>query len=265
MDHGCREFIVGLGGSATTDGGRGLLEALGARLLTSRSEPLPVGTAALADLGSVDLSDLDPRLADCTFTLAVDVDNPLLGEHGAAAVFGPQKGLDATGVETADRALARWADVLEAATGRASRDLPGAGAAGGIAAGMVSALGATIRSGIEAVAELLDLESVLRECDLVLGGEGSIDSQSARGKTVHGLARVAGRAEVPMIAFGGRVAPDVAAADFGESVVALVPIVRGPTTLERALAEGPANLRAATAMAVQLFARDPGGRNHDEA
>lgn len=204
IDRGATEIVLGLGGSASTDGGAGLLQALGARLLDAAGKDLPPGGAALADLASLDLAPLRATVGSVAFTVASDVDNPLLGPTGAAAIFGPQKGATPDQVLQLDAALARFADVVAAATGEDHRDRSGAGAAGGTGFGALALLGAQIRPGIELILELLDFDRVLAGADLVITGEGSLDEQSLAGKAPVGVADAAGRAGVDVIAVAGR-------------------------------------------------------------
>ena len=207
LDAGCTEIVLGVGGSASTDGGAGLLQALGAQLTDDAGRQLPPGGLALAGLATADLTGLDPRLAGVRFILAGDVDNPLLGVRGAAAVFGPQKGADPAAVAALDAALARFVDVLAAAGGgriRAAADAPGAGAAGGVGFAAIAVLDAERRPGIDVVLELTGLAGKIRHADVVITGEGSLDEQSLGGKTPLGVAREAAAAGIPVIAVCGR-------------------------------------------------------------
>ncbi|MDN4645307.1 glycerate kinase [Arthrobacter sp. PsM3] len=207
LDAGCRQIILGVGGSANTDGGAGVLQGLGARFLDSQGNELPHGGAALSRLERIDFAGFDPRLEEARFVLASDVDNPLLGPEGAAAIFGPQKGAGPADVDALDAALARFVDVLTAEIGpRAVKaaQSPGAGAAGGVGYAAIAALAATRRPGIDVVLEFTDLAERLAGADLVITGEGSLDQQSLLGKTPIGVARAAARAGVPVIAVCGR-------------------------------------------------------------
>jgi glycerate kinase len=192
LDEGYRHILVGLGGSATTDGGAGMAEALGVRFLDSAGSPIGTGIAGLADLAAVDLSGMDPRLAACTFEALSDVQNPLAGPDGAVFVYGPQKGLPAARLPELDRTLERYGELVGKATGKEAALVPGAGAAGGLGAGLAAFCGAKIRSGIEAVLDALSFEEHLGEADLVVTGEGRMDAQTARGKAPVGIARRAG-------------------------------------------------------------------------
>ncbi|WP_426299936.1 glycerate kinase [Arthrobacter sp. R-11] len=207
LDLGCRKIILGVGGSANTDGGAGVLQGLGARLLDADGNELPAGGGALAGLASIDFSGLDVRLEDSRFVLASDVDNPLLGTLGAPAVFGPQKGATPEDVTALDAALARFVEVLGEEIGdRAGRaaEAPGAGAAGGVGYAAIAVLGAARRPGIDVVLEFTGLAGQLAGADLVITGEGSLDEQSLLGKTPMGVARAAEAAGVPVVAVCGR-------------------------------------------------------------
>ncbi|MFD6903879.1 glycerate kinase [Streptomyces sp. NPDC060077] len=208
LDAGARSIVFGVGGSATTDGGAGMLSALGARLLTAGGEPVTPGGAGLAELASADLSGLDPRLASAGIVLASDVDNPLTGPKGAPAVYGPQKGASPEDVETLDAALAHFAKVLEETSGARAAEYaasPGAGAAGGIGFGALL-LGAGFRPGIEVMLEVLGFAPALERADLVITGEGSLDEQTLHGKAPAGVATAARAAGKEVIAVCGRLA-----------------------------------------------------------
>jgi glycerate kinase len=208
LDAGARSIVLGVGGSATTDGGAGMLVALGARLLDADGAPVAPGGAALASLATADLGGLDPRLAATEVVLASDVDNPLLGPKGAAAVYGPQKGADADDVAVLDAALAHYADVLGAAGLAAAL---GAGAAGGIGFGALVALRAAFRPGIDVLLDVLGFADALEGATLVVTGEGSLDEQTLHGKAPVGVARAAAARGVPVAAVCGRLAVTPAA------------------------------------------------------
>ena len=253
LDLGARTLLVGLGGSATNDAGAGMLAQLGARFLDADGAELPDGGAALNRLASVDLSGLDPRLADVDIRVACDVDNPLTGPRGASAVFGPQKGADAAAVDILDSALANWADIVEQDVGRSFRDVPGAGAAGGLGAALLALGRTTLESGADLVMDAVGLDGHLADADLVFTGEGSLDAQSAAGKVPVKVAQRAAAVGVPAIVFAGRLDPEIEV-DPPPGVTAAVPIVRGVTDLPVALAEGPKNLERAVAMVCRLLA-----------
>ncbi|WP_431954063.1 glycerate kinase [Nocardia lijiangensis] len=201
LERGATHIVLGLGGSASTDGGAGLLRALGVRVLDAEGRELPPGGGALVRAVRVDRSGLHPKAAAARFTLACDVDNPLLGPKGAVAVYAPQKGADAEQQVTLEAALTNWAKLV----GPEFAERSGAGAAGGTGFGALTVLGAQVRSGIEALLELLDFPALLRDATLVVTGEGSLDAQSLHGKAPIGVCAAARAAGVPVVAVAGRV------------------------------------------------------------
>ncbi|MFE4053419.1 glycerate kinase [Streptomyces sp. YIM B13518] len=208
LDAGARSIVFGVGGSATTDGGAGMLSALGARFVRADGEPVAPGGGGLAELASADLSGLDPRLSSVEFVLASDVDNPLTGPKGAPAVYGPQKGASPKDVETLDAALAHFVKVLEGTVGAKAAGYaasPGAGAAGGIGFGALL-LGAGFRPGIEVMLDVLGFAPALERADLVITGEGSLDEQTLHGKAPAGVAAAARAAGKEVVAVCGRLA-----------------------------------------------------------
>jgi glycerate kinase len=228
VEAGARSLTLGIGGSATNDGGRGIVEALGGRIGVD---------------GSVDLAVLDARMAEVDLRVACDVDNPLLGSRGAAATYGPQKGASPEDVRTLDGQLGGWADAVDAETGRHERDTPGAGAAGGVGYALLSLQNRfrsfALQPGIELVMAATGFSAALADADLVITGEGRIDAQTAFGKTALGVARRASEAGIPSIAIGGGVMPEgiAALAPFGTIVV---PVVEWPMAVEDAMAAGAA-------------------------
>ncbi len=201
---GARHIVVGIGGSACSDGGAGMLQALGVRLVDVDGRDIGPGGVALQHLARVELAGLDPSLADAEVVVACDVDNPLTGPLGAAAVYGPQKGADEAQVDLLDRNLSRLADRISEATGRDVRDAPGAGAAGGVGFAAMAVLGATLRPGIDLMLGLLDFGSHIEGADLVIVGEGSLDEQTLHGKAPAGVARMARDAGARVVAVCGR-------------------------------------------------------------
>lgn len=233
LEAGARELIVGIGGSATTDGGLGMAAALGARLLDEAGEIIePVG-AGLARLAHIDLSDFDPRVRSANIRVACDVDNPLHGPYGAAHVYGPQKGATPEMVEELDAGLRNLGEVISRDLGLDLAQMPGAGAAGGLGAGLVAFCGATLEPGVKIVIDTVGLCEKMQEADLCLTGEGRIDSQTAFGKTPKGVADVAARYGVPVIAFGGSVASD--AGNLHEFFAAVFSICNQPAALEEVM------------------------------
>jgi glycerate kinase len=251
LDAGARRLIIGLGGSATVDGGVGMVQALGGRFLDAAGQELPPGGGALTRLARIDLSRLDPRLAACQITAACDVDNPLTGPKGAAAVFGPQKGADPAMVEMLDQGLGQLAAVIRRDLGQDVEHLPGAGAAGGMGGGLVALLGATLRPGVEIVIEASRLRERLAGASLCLTGEGGTDFQTAHGKTPMGVARVAKAHGVPVLCLSGGLGRDYEAV-YAVGIDAVMSIVPGPISLEEAVRRGPELAEAAAARALRL-------------
>jgi glycerate kinase len=246
LDHGAEDFLIGIGGSATNDGGAGMLTALGAAFLDAQGEPLAPGGAALNDLDRIDLSNLDPRLRDVRIRVACDVTAPLLGPTGASAVFGPQKGATAADVEILESALARLATVTVATLGNAEPQRRGAGAAGGLGFALVEFLGAESRPGVEEVAETVGLRRALRGADWVFTGEGSVDGQTVMGKAPFGVAQLTAETGARVAIFAGRVKAD-ASVLLEHGVDRLVAITAEGTPIEQALREGAESLTRATA------------------
>ena len=204
LDAGCRRIVLGIGGSAGTDGGAGMVSALGGKLFGKDGQLIADGGGPLAGIDRLELDGLHPALADTEIIVACDVDNPLTGTHGAAEVYGPQKGASPEDVGQLDRALGRWADVVSAATGADERNRPGAGAAGGVGFAAIALLGATLRPGIELMMELVGFHQQLTGASLVITGEGSLDEQTLHGKAPAGVAAAAGFAGIPVVAVCGR-------------------------------------------------------------
>jgi glycerate kinase len=239
LDAGARRFIIGLGGSATVDGGAGCLQALGARLLDADDRELPPGGAALARLARIDVSGLHPRWREVEVIIASDVDNPALGERGAAAVFGPQKGATPSDVATLDASLRHFFTVVRDQLGLDVHEVPGGGAAGAFGAGLMAFLGGRIQSGIEFVLETNGFDDLLATADLVVTGEGRMDEQTIHGKGPVGVARRAAARGVPTVALVGGLDADDALLH-GAGLWAVLPVVTGPMPLEQALADAAA-------------------------
>ena len=208
LDAGCRHLVLGVGGSASTDGGIGMLQALGARVTNAAGHDVGPGGLGAAAAARLDITELHPDLAHATVEVACDVDNPLAGPHGAAVTYGPQKGADPDEVRLLDVALGNWADVVAAATGADRRDEPGAGAAGGVGFAAAAALGAKLRPGVTLVLDLVGFADAVAGADLVVTGEGSLDEQTLRGKAPVGVAAAAKAAHVPTVAVAGRCSLD---------------------------------------------------------
>lgn len=231
LDFGLRNIIIGLGGSATNDGGSGLARALGVRFLSEDGSDLPAGGAALIDLKQIQMDGLDPRLKECSITVACDVNNPLCGPRGASAVFGPQKGADAETVRELDNALLNYANSARLATGRDVSTTEGAGAAGGLGAGLLFFTPACLKPGVEIVLDAVDFSSVVEEAAFVITGEGRTDYQTAFGKAPVGVAKVAKQHGVPVFCLSGGLG-DGADHVLEHGIDACMSICNRPLTLE---------------------------------
>lgn len=234
VECGRRRFIFGIGGSATNDGGAGMMQALGASLLTAQSEGIARGGAALTTLSRISIERLDSRLQECVIEVACDVTNPLCGPMGASAVYGPQKGATPDMIGVLDAALDHYATMIERDLGQKVRDIPGSGAAGGLGAGLLAFLHATLRPGAELVLEAVKLEDALRSANLVITAEGQIDEQTAYGKSVGAVARLAKRYNVPVLALAGSLGDNYQKVyELGVDGIAVLP--SGPMTLQYAM------------------------------
>jgi glycerate kinase len=242
LDAGAERVILAIGGSATNDGGAGAMQALGVRLLDAQGQTLVPGGLALAKLGRIDLSDIDPRLAEVRFDIAADVTNPLCGPHGASVIFGPQKGASPEQVQQLDDALGHFAERCADVLGRDVKDEPGTGAAGGLGFAATAFLGAQFLAGVEVVAELVGLVEAVQGADLVVTGEGRFDAQTLRGKTPFGVARIARQHGVPVIVIAGTLGEGYQAL-YEHGIDAAFSLASGPMTLEQACAEAPRLLR----------------------
>ncbi|WP_042464121.1 glycerate kinase [Neobacillus dielmonensis] len=233
LDHGVDHIIIGIGGSATNDGGAGMAKALGAKLLDQNGAEIEEGGGALGCLDSINLSEFDPRLSHVKIEVACDVDNPLTGEKGASAIFGPQKGADQQMVALLDQNLAHYAAVIERDLGKNINDVPGAGAAGGLGGGLLAFMSAELKRGVDIVIEATGLSSIVEDADLVITGEGKIDGQTIFGKTPIGVAKTAKKHGIPVVGIAGNVAKDSEAV-YEHGIDALFSIVPGVTSLEDA-------------------------------
>jgi len=252
LDVGCHKLIIGIGGSATNDGGAGMAQALGVKFLDNKGQELPWGGAALANLSRVDISRLEPRLAGCQVIAACDVTNPLCGEQGASMVYGPQKGATEEMCRELDAALSHYAEVIKRDLGVDVKDMPGTGAAGGLGAGLVAFLGAQLRSGTEIVSEAAGLDNYLRGASLVFTGEGRIDSQTLFGKTISGVARNAKKFKIPVVAIVGEVAGD--SREFSNhGIDAVLSITPGPISLREAMVKAEMLIADAAERALRLI------------
>ncbi|UXR73747.1 glycerate kinase [Staphylococcus sp. IVB6238] len=242
LDQGVSRIILGIGGSATNDGGAGLLQALGVQLLDNHGAPIERGGAALQNLAHIDLTEMDSRLSDVTIEVACDVTNPLLGETGATAVYGAQKGVTEETFPILEQALTQYHQVIQRDLQKDVANIPGAGAAGGLGAGLLACLPVTLRSGVDIVLGVTNFKHHALNADLVITGEGRIDGQTAFGKTPVGVAQAAKKYHKPVIAVVGSIGTGYEAV-FEQGIDAVYSLSSGPNTLEVALAEGPASLQ----------------------
>ena len=242
LDAGVKHIIIGIGGSATNDGGAGMVQALGAKLLDSEDNAIGQGGGALERLTRIDISELDRRLHDCRIEVACDVTNPLTGTEGASAIFGPQKGATPEMITRLDAALGHYAQLIKRDLDLDVLDLAGGGAAGGMGAALYAFCGAELRQGIEIVTDALDLDRYVADADLVITGEGRIDSQTVHGKVPVGVAKVAKRYHKPVIGIAGSLTADVGVVH-QHGIDAVFSVIYGICTLDDALKNAAENVR----------------------
>lgn len=247
-----KRLIIGLGGSSTNDGGAGMLSALGVKFTNMNHQELRLGGGFLNQLASIDISGLAPRLKDTEIIVACDVMNPLTGSKGASVVFGPQKGADLVMVEILDKNLKHYASILKKTLNKEVDSAQGAGAAGGLGAAFLAVLNAKLTSGINTVLQLTKFEEALSGTSLVLTGEGSIDEQTTYGKTITGIAKIAKKHKVPVVAFAGKVNGNLNAL-YRSGITSVISIVPGVFNLEEALTDGPRNMELAVENTMRLL------------
>lgn len=231
---GCRKFVVGIGGSATNDGGIGMLQALGYEFLDSKGNPVPYGAVGLEDLAEIKSGNVISELEQCEFKVACDVTNPLCGQQGASAVYGPQKGATPEMIRKMDQWLSDYAKLAEKHYEKADPKYPGTGASGGLGFAFLTFTNAVLESGIKIVLKETKLEQYIQDADIVITGEGRLDGQTAMGKAPVGVAKLAGKYNIPVLAFAGSVTEDAGKCN-EEGIHAFFPILRGITTLEEAM------------------------------
>lgn len=234
LERGTRKFIIGIGGSATNDGGAGMLQALGVQLLNKEGKQIGYGGAALADLDKIDISKIDPRIKESHFEVACDVTNPLTGENGASAIFGPQKGATKADIQLLDNNLKHFAQIIKRDLKLDIENVPGTGAAGGMGAALLAFLNASLKPGIEIITELLNLDSLIKDADLVITGEGRLDHQSINGKVPVGVANIAKKYNKPVVAIVGSLG-DKAEVVYPYGITAMFSILNKISTLAEAL------------------------------
>ncbi|MCY3724754.1 MAG: glycerate kinase [Candidatus Poribacteria bacterium] len=253
LEAGCRRLIIGIGGSATNDGGAGMAEALGVRLLDTNGKQIQRGGGSLGQLASIDVTNLHPAIAETETVVACDVNNPLTGPDGASHVYGPQKGATPEMIETLDGHLAHFDEVLMQTLGKSFNDIPGAGAAGGLGAGLMAFLNAELRLGVDIMIDAVNLKERVKGATVVFTGEGQLDFQTAFGKTPVGVAKVAKAYGIPVIAIAGGIA-EGAEAVYDAGIDAMLGIVQEPMSLEDAVTDASRLIADTAEQAARLVA-----------
>lgn len=255
LDKGCKKIIIGIGGSATNDGGSGMAKALGARLLDREGREIGCGGRELLELEKIDVSRLDPRFKETEVLVACDVTNPLTGSNGASRVYAPQKGATEDMVKELDKALKNFARVIKKDLNVDVEDVPGAGAAGGLGGGLMAFIGGKLLSGIDVVLETVELEEKLKDCDMVITGEGKLDKQSLSGKVPVGVAKKARSKGVPVIAIAGSIpeTPKELEAFYKEGIISCFSIVNSPMTLEEVMESSSSLIENTVIQIMQIF------------
>ena len=251
IGEGCRHFLVGIGGSATNDGGTVMLSALGFQFLDSEGQPIPLGAKGLENLARISTENARPELSQCSFHIACDVTNPLCGENGCSAVYGPQKGADPEMIRQMDQWMERYGDLAARTFPAADKEAPGAGAAGGLGFAFLTFLNGSLESGVGMVLKEINLKDDIRDADLVITGEGRLDAQTVMGKAPIGVAHLAKEYGKPVIAFSGAVTREAGLCN-QHGIDAFFPIMRGVVSLQEALDPGEARINAADT-AEQVF------------
>lgn len=252
LDKGCRKIIIGIGGSATNDAGTGMLQALGIQFLDANKHEIEPGGGALGKLASIKTDKLDQRLKQSKIIIASDVLNPLLGKTGASAVYGPQKGADSNMVIQLDSNLQHFADVVRQQLGVSVENIPGSGAAGGLGAGILAFLPSEIKPGFDIVKEVVELEKHILDADLVITAEGKVDSQTAYGKTPAGVAGIAGKYNIPVIAFAGIVEDGINEL-YKKGFRAIIPIANKPMSIDESIKNAGILLSMAAEQSMRLI------------
>jgi glycerate 2-kinase len=252
LDHGVKKLLIGIGGSATNDGGAGVVQALGGRLLDKQGNELGFGGGELGKLHAIDLTNFDSRLKEVVIEVACDVNNPLCGERGASNVYGSQKGATKEMIGILDDNLKHYADIIKKQLGKDVLEEPGAGAAGGLGAGLMAFLNGTLKKGIEMVIEYSGLEEQVKDADMVWTGEGSIDFQTQYGKTPLGVAEVAKKYNKPVIALAGRIGEGTDIL-YGMGIDSIFGIMKGAVPLEEALVKGQENIEKTAENVIRLM------------
>jgi len=252
LDYGVKKLLIGIGGSSTNDGGAGVVQALGGKLMDENGRELGFGGGELVNLAVIDLTGFDPRLKNIIVEVACDVNNPLCGYNGASNIFGPQKGATAEMIEKLDVSLNHYASMIKKQLGKDVLTVPGSGAAGGLGAGLMAFLNGNLKKGIEMVIEYTKLEEKVKYANMVWTGEGSIDFQTQYGKTPLGVATIAKKYNKPVIAFAGRIGDDIEVL-YDKGIDAIFGIVKEVNTLEETLAKGKENIEKTAENVIRLM------------
>lgn len=252
LDRGCRNFIIGIGGSATNDGGIGMAAALGAKFYDREKNTIELTGSGLLKLDSIDLSQLDPRVKECNFRIFCDVENPLYGIQGAAYVYGRQKGADDDMIERLDMGLRRLSEIIERDLGKSVASIPGAGAAGGLGAGLVAFLNAKLEKGIDLLMETIGFEEQIKDADLIITGEGKMDEQTKYGKTIFGIIKAARKQGIPVVGICGSIGDGVEEL-YIEGLNSVFSIVNRPMPLWQSIEQTSELLTSTAENVIRLF------------
>ncbi len=252
LNRGCKKLIIGIGGSATNDGGAGMIEALGGKLLTTNGEQIDKGGGSLQKLATIDLANLDKRLSECQVIVACDVTNPLLGKNGASLVFARQKGANSRMINLLEENLSHYANIIQKEIGKDISDIPGAGAAGGLGAGLLAFLNAELKPGFDIIRNTLNLDEYIKQADLIFTGEGKVDFQTQFGKTPFGVAQVAKKYNKPVICLAGSIG-EGAEILYKKGITSIFSIVDKPMSLDEAIANATLLLEETAERVMRLY------------
>jgi glycerate kinase len=252
LNKACKKLIIGIGGSATNDGGAGMIEALGGKLLTTNRKLIDKGGGALQQLATIDLTNLDKRLSECKVLVACDVTNPLLGKNGASFVFARQKGANSEMIKLLEENLSHYTNIIQQEIGKDISDVPGAGAAGGLGAGLMAFLNAELKPGFDIIRNILNLDEYIKKADLIFTGEGKVDFQTQFGKTPFGVAQVAKKYNKPVICLAGSIG-EGAEVLYNKGISSIFSIINKPMPLDEAIANASLLLEETVERVMRLY------------
>ena len=252
LNKDCKKLIIGIGGSATNDGGAGMIEALGGKLLTPKGKQIGKGGGALQQLATIDLTNLDNRLSECQVIVACDVTNPLLGKNGASFVFARQKGANSEMIKLLEENLSHYANIIQQEIGKDISDVPGAGAAGGLGAGLMAFLNAELKPGFDIIRDILNLDNYIKQADLIFTAEGKVDFQTQFGKTPFGVAQVAKKFDKPVICLAGSIG-EGAEVLYNKGISSIFSIINKPMLLDEAIANASLLLEETAERVMRLY------------